>query len=125
MTRRSADQPRPDERPVVLVYRSPLFNPSETFVQAHAAGLIRYRPLLIGLEDKGNAWPNLRDRILTPRSEEEALRFKLLGQAGIIASLLAGAITEAGPRPFRARRPARPAARAGPRRAAGHDPARL
>ena len=90
MTRRPADQSRLDERPVVLVYRSPLFNPSETFVQAHAAGLKRYQPLLIGLEDKGNAWPELRDRILTPRSEEEGLRFKLLGQAGIIASLLAG-----------------------------------
>ena len=73
-----------------MIYRSPLFNPTETFVQAHAAGLTRYQPLLAGLEDKGNAWPNLRDRILTPRSEEEALRFKLLGQAGVFASQLAG-----------------------------------
>jgi len=81
---------RLDERPIALIYRSPLFNPSETFVQAHAAGLKRYQPLLAGLEDKNNAWPELRDRIVTPHSEEEVLRFKLLGQAGIITSLLDG-----------------------------------
>jgi glycosyltransferase involved in cell wall biosynthesis len=90
MASRSTVPLRLDERPVALIYRSPLFNPSETFVQAHAAGLTRYQPLLVGLEDKGNAWPKLRDRILTPRSEEEALRFKLLGQARVFASQLAG-----------------------------------
>ena len=90
MTRRSAVPPCLDERPVVLIYRSPLFNASETFVQAHAAGLIRYQPLLTGLEDRGNAWPKLRDRILTPRSAGERLRFKLLGQADPFASRLDG-----------------------------------
>lgn len=43
-----------DGRPAVVIYRSPLFNPSETFVRAHALSLARYRPLLAGAEDKGN-----------------------------------------------------------------------
>ena len=44
----------------VVVYRSPLFNPSETFVRAHVEALERYRPLLVGVEDKGNVPPQLR-----------------------------------------------------------------
>ena len=89
MDRRTADI-RLDDRPVALIYRSPLFNASETFVQAHAAGLTRYQPLLAGLEDKGNAWPKLRDRILALPSAREGLRFKLLGQAGVFATRLSG-----------------------------------
>ena len=90
MTRRSVPFEL-DERPLALIYRSPLFNASETFVQAHAAGLRRYQPLLVGLEDKGNAWPALRERMLTPRSAVEALRFKSLGDADIFTRRLAGA----------------------------------
>ena len=50
--------------PVATIFRSPLFNASEGFVQAHAAGLTRYRPLLVGLEDKGNILPELQERLL-------------------------------------------------------------
>ena len=56
-----APDPRADDgRPAIVVFRSPLFNRSETFVQAHALGLTRFRPLLVGLEDKGNVPPQLR-----------------------------------------------------------------
>jgi colanic acid/amylovoran biosynthesis glycosyltransferase len=47
----------------VVVYRSPLFNPSETFVRAHALALERYRPLLVGVEDKGNVPAELRSSL--------------------------------------------------------------
>jgi len=53
-----------DQRPVVAVYRAPLFNPSETFVRAYATGLARYQPLVIGREDKGNIPPALAGRVL-------------------------------------------------------------
>ncbi|MBV9883942.1 MAG: glycosyltransferase [Sphingomonadaceae bacterium] len=53
-----------DPRPVVAIFRAPLFNESETFVRAQAAGLDRYQPLLLGLEDKGNIPPRLADRVL-------------------------------------------------------------
>jgi glycosyltransferase involved in cell wall biosynthesis len=47
----------------VVVYRSPLFNSSETFVRAHVQALERYRPLLVGIEDKGNVPPELRSSL--------------------------------------------------------------
>ena len=53
-----------DPRPVAAVFRAPLFNASETFVRAQAAGLTRYQPLLLGLEDKGNIPPELARRVL-------------------------------------------------------------
>jgi glycosyltransferase involved in cell wall biosynthesis len=53
-----------DERPVAALFRAPLFNASETFVRAQATGLIRYQPLLIGREDKGNIPPELAGRVL-------------------------------------------------------------
>ena len=89
MARRSADL-RLDDRPVAIVYRSPLFNASETFVQAHAAGLRRYQPLLVGLEDHGNAWSELTGRLLVPGSARQRLGFKLLGHAGVFRDCLAG-----------------------------------
>ena len=77
-----------DCRPAVAIFRSPLFNASESFVQAHAAGLVRYRPLVVGLEDKGHAWPELSDRLVLPGSKWEALRFKLLGDVSAMAERL-------------------------------------
>ena len=57
--------PRLDpRRPVAAIYRSPVFNPSETFVQAQAASLQRYQPLIVGRELKGHVRPELVDRIL-------------------------------------------------------------
>ena len=55
-----ADDPlSPDDRPVAAIFRSPVFNASEAFVQAQAAGLARYQPLIVGLEDKGHVAPAL------------------------------------------------------------------
>lgn len=65
-------------RQVVAVFRSPLFHAHETFVRTHALGLRRYRPLVIGLEDKGHVPPGLEGRILLPGSGAEALRLRLL-----------------------------------------------
>jgi glycosyltransferase involved in cell wall biosynthesis len=67
-----------DDRPVAAIFRAPLFNASETFVQTHAAGLRRYRPVVAGVEDKGNARPELRPMMIV---EREGLRLKLLGSA--------------------------------------------
>ncbi len=55
---------RSDPRPVVLVFRAPIFNASETFVRNHALGLTRYQPLIVGRERKGHVPPELEPRIL-------------------------------------------------------------
>jgi colanic acid/amylovoran biosynthesis glycosyltransferase len=57
-----------DDRPVALIFRSPLFNASEGFVQAQAAGLVRYQPVVLGLEHKGHVIAPLRHRLLMPES---------------------------------------------------------
>jgi colanic acid/amylovoran biosynthesis glycosyltransferase len=57
-----------DHRPVALIFRSPLFNASEGFVQAQAAGLVRYQPVVLGLEHKGHVVAPLRHRLLIPES---------------------------------------------------------
>ena len=78
-----------DNRPAAAIFRSPLFNGSETFVQAHAAGLRRYRPVVVGLEAKGNARPELLDRlVVASRAEALALR---LGRGAALAERLRGA----------------------------------
>ena len=72
-----------DARPTVAVFRSPLFNPSETFVRSHLAALKRYRPIAVGLVAKGEAeWP----RFLLTSSERLALT--LSGRAGGAAARL-------------------------------------
>ncbi|HEY0411707.1 MAG TPA: glycosyltransferase [Allosphingosinicella sp.] len=76
-----------DERPVAAIFRAPLFNASETFVQTHAASLTRYRPLVVGLEERGNARPELSARMLVA-GRAAALRLKLLGDAGPLAAAL-------------------------------------
>src|SRR3954467_7493995 len=70
--------------PTALIFRSPLFNASETFVQAHAAGLERYRSLVVGLEAKGNVRPEVEGRLLVA-SPRERLALKLFGRAGGLA----------------------------------------
>jgi glycosyltransferase involved in cell wall biosynthesis len=77
-----------DPRPVAAIFRSPLFNASETFVQTHAASLRRYRPLVVGLEGKGGAWPQLAGRLLVA-SRGEAAALKLLGRAAGLARRVA------------------------------------
>lgn len=65
-------------KPVVAIFRSPLFNPSETFVQTHAMSLRRFQPLLLGMEDKGNVPASLRERLIAPDSPLDRLVFRLL-----------------------------------------------
>jgi glycosyltransferase involved in cell wall biosynthesis len=93
----TGDPPPPsgaDPRPVAAIFRSPLFNASETFVQNHASGLRRYRALLVGLEDKGNVPPALRDDMIVAPSPAQATLFRLFSRsAALEASLRA-----AGPR---------------------------
>ncbi|MFL6844454.1 MAG: glycosyltransferase [Allosphingosinicella sp.] len=73
-----------DPRPVVAVFRSPLFNASETFVRNHIAGLRRYRAIAVGLEAKGEA----EVPRLLPASAAERLALKLLGRTGPLAQRL-------------------------------------
>jgi len=53
-----------DQRPVALIFRGPVFNASETFVLAHALGLERYQPLIVGRENKGRIPSALADRVM-------------------------------------------------------------
>lgn len=75
--------PSHDARPVVAVFRSPLFNASETFVLSHLAALRRYRPLAVGLVAKGEA--SVPRLLLSPG---ERLALTLLGRAGAPAARL-------------------------------------
>jgi glycosyltransferase involved in cell wall biosynthesis len=65
----------------VAIFRSPLFNPSETFVAGHVAGLRRYRPILVGMVRKGGECPP-DTPILLPRSPAARLSLTLAGRAG-------------------------------------------
>lgn len=73
-----------DGRPLVAVFRSPVFNLTETFVRAQAAGLERYQPLVVGLEDKGHVPPALAGRVLLARGAGERLAIRLLGRWGAL-----------------------------------------
>lgn len=66
-----------DPRPVAAVFRSPVFNASETFVAAQAARLERYRPLVVGLEDKGHVPEALAGRVVLARGVGERLAVRL------------------------------------------------
>lgn len=66
-----------DPRPAVVIFRSPLFNASETFVRAHSLGLQRYRPVLAGIEDKDNIPAQLAGSTYLPRGWAESLRARL------------------------------------------------
>ena len=72
-----------DRRPAIAIYRGPLFNLSETFVRAHAQALVRYRPLLAGIEDKGNVPSELRTGLVVPRNAGE----RQLARLGILRGL--------------------------------------
>jgi colanic acid/amylovoran biosynthesis glycosyltransferase len=69
---------------LVAVFRSPVFNQSETFVRAQAAGLERYQPLVVGLEDKGHVPPALAGRVLLASGAGERLAIRLLGRWGAL-----------------------------------------
>jgi colanic acid/amylovoran biosynthesis glycosyltransferase len=79
-----------NEKPVVAHFRSALFNPSEGFVQEQAAALTRWRPLLVGLERKGDVLPGLADGMIVAQGGVERLAFRL-GRVGSIAGRLRAA----------------------------------
>jgi glycosyltransferase involved in cell wall biosynthesis len=65
----------PPEKPVAAIFRSPLFNPSETFVEQHGPALRRYRPVFVGLRDKGRS-----GTAIFPRNARQKLALTLLGR---------------------------------------------
>ena len=78
-----------DSRPAVALFRSPLFNASETFVRAHAEGLGRYRPILVGLERKGDFPGFPAERMMLPQSGAERLAIRLAGRWGQLGRRIA------------------------------------
>jgi glycosyltransferase involved in cell wall biosynthesis len=76
-----------DARPVAAIFRSPLFNASETFVQTHALSLRRYRPVVVGLERKGHVQPALDDALLVA-TQVQRRALTLLGMPGPLARRL-------------------------------------
>jgi colanic acid/amylovoran biosynthesis glycosyltransferase len=81
--------PREDDKqkPVVAIFRSAVFNASERFIQDQAAALSRWRPVVVGLELKGEMLPRLREAIVT-KSTRERVAFHLRGRGGLIEAKL-------------------------------------
>ncbi len=77
--------------PVVAVFRTALFNPTERFIQEQAAALTRWRPLLVGLERKGEILPALREGMILPASVAERLAFAATGRGGRVEAGLRAA----------------------------------
>ena len=72
------------ERPVVAVFRTALFNPTERFIQEQAAALTRWRPILVGLERKGEILPALKEGMILPANVAERLAFAATGRGGAV-----------------------------------------
>ena len=89
MPARSPPQSVPGSRLAIALFRAPVFNPSETFIQAQAIALTRYRALIVGLESKGHVAPELAGRLFLPRSTGERLAFAWLGRVQAMAERLA------------------------------------
>jgi glycosyltransferase involved in cell wall biosynthesis len=77
--------PRQDDEqpPIAIIFRSAVFNASERFIQDQAAALTRWRPLVVGLERKGEIVPRLCQAIVA-ESPGERLAFRLRGRGGRI-----------------------------------------
>jgi len=73
-------------RPVAAIFRTPLFNPSERFIEDQAAALTRWRPLLVGLERK-----RAGVEAILPASGLERALFALRGRGGSIERRLGAA----------------------------------
>jgi glycosyltransferase involved in cell wall biosynthesis len=76
------------ERPVVAVFRTALFNPTERFIQEQAAALTRWRPVLVGLERKGEILPEIREGMILPANVAERLAFAATGRGGAVEAKL-------------------------------------
>lgn len=73
-------------RPVAAIFRTPLFNPSERFIEDQAAALKRWRPLFVGLERKR---PGVEG--IVPESAVERALFALRGRGGSVEHRLRAA----------------------------------
>jgi glycosyltransferase involved in cell wall biosynthesis len=80
-----------EHKPVVAIFRSAVFNASERFIQDQAAALTRWRPLVVGLEPKGEVVPRLREGMIVAQSAGERLAFRLRGRGGRIEAELRAA----------------------------------
>ena len=83
-----------DPRPAAAIFRTALFNPTERFIQDQAAALTRWRPLLVGLERKGEVLPALREDMILPGGMAERLLFSARGRGGRIEARLRAARPE-------------------------------
>lgn len=79
-----------EQRPVVAIFRSAVFNASERFIQDQAVALTRWRPLVVGLERKGEILPRLREAIVA-KGAGERVAFHLRGRGGRIEAELRAA----------------------------------
>jgi glycosyltransferase involved in cell wall biosynthesis len=68
-----------------------VFNASERFIQDQAAALTRWRPLVVGLERKGEVMPQLREGMIAAESAGERLAFRWRGRGGRIEAELRAA----------------------------------
>src|ERR1044072_1762539 len=64
-------------RPQAAIFGTPLFSPSERFIEDQAAALTRWRPLLVGLERKR---PGVE--AILPQSAAERILLALMGRGG-------------------------------------------
>ena len=80
-----------DPRPVAALFRTALFNPTERFIQDQAAALTRWRPLVVGLERKGEVLPALREGMILPAGLADRLLFAARGRGGGIEARLRAA----------------------------------
>jgi glycosyltransferase involved in cell wall biosynthesis len=85
--------PREDDKPkpVVAIFRSAVFNASERFIQNQAEALTRWRPLVVGIERKGEMLPRLREGMIVAETAGERLAFRLRGCGGRIEAELRAA----------------------------------
>ena len=79
------------QQPIVAVFRSAVFNASERFIQDQAEALTRWRPLIVGLERKGEVVPQLREGMIVAETAGERLAFRLRGRGGRIEAELRAA----------------------------------
>lgn len=79
------------EQPVAAIFRTALFNPTERFIQEQAASLTRWRPLLVGLERKGEIFADLKEGMILPANVAERLAFSATGRGGRVEGRLRAA----------------------------------
>jgi glycosyltransferase involved in cell wall biosynthesis len=73
-------------RPVAAIFRTPVFNPTERFIQDQAAALTRWQPLIVGLERKDE-----EVAAILPDGALERVLFALRGRGGSIERRLRAA----------------------------------